>query len=295
MQNPKNIKHNFTKCLPLFFIALLACSAQENTLSPNNVYTFQLGNQVIFSLNQWNELQQTPSPILQDPNKNFPKLTFSVQNRIVAELGTSDGAVVPPVFTSPYSPLQTCSLSTTLQKTEIALNRIANKKDIHTKISSHFASLSSCATQKALECFLEDINATNWNDLPTAALRGLTLKGIVTRLGSCTGNSDPWETKNYFTIADNQVNFYPAPANAIIIYPGEQKSYTVANDNTDCVVRAENILCQENCYDMLMPISELKPCKPNSKLEAGQTYTAFLQLTPQKSEDSFVPIVFVAQ
>ncbi len=272
---------------------LLSCSGRDhNAVAP--AFAFKVGSHVLFALNANNEPLNIPTQPQQGFENPFPTITINVENRVVAELGASDGTVLPPVITSPFFADAECSLGVTLQKTQDALERIALSKDTSTQIGSQFSTFSSCKTKTVLECFLKKISANDWNDLPTAALRGLTLKGIVSRLGDCEGTENAWQTKPHFDIAGGKIYFYPAPVVAVYIYTGIYKSYTTAVATADSHMRATNLLCQENCFDTASPSSILAPSIPGNTLESGKTYTAFLQQTSAQTEKSMTPVVFIA-
>jgi hypothetical protein len=291
------------KCAPPLVFFLGACSSHEDSANAPR-YELRLGSHVLFSLNAWGELIETPSPLQNSLEKTFPKLTFSVENRIVAELGVSDGNILPPVATNQYSAQSECFVGPVLQKTKDALARIALSKDIQTQIPAHFETLSSCQTAKTLECFLNEIGARDWNDLPTAAARGLTLRGIVAKLGTCSGSDaasgtardtkNPWKTKNHFTIAGGKIYFYPSPVVQIFVFEDEHSVYSSALGNSDTHMKTRSGLCLENCFDTAMPLGVLTPSISGNALEKGKTYTAFLQLTQSQADNVMVPVVFVA-
>jgi hypothetical protein len=272
---------------------LLSCSERdEDVITP--AFAFKIGSHTLFALDANNEPINIPTPQETISEKPFPKITVNVENRVVAELGVSDGTVLPLVTTSPFYADSQCSLGTTLQKTQDTLSRIALTKDIYSQVDAHFSTLSSCKTKDVLECFLNRVNARDWNDLPTAALRGLTLKGIVSRLGECTGSESHWQTKSHFNIANSTLYFYPSPVVAIYIYAGSHKSYTTAVATSDSHMKAVNLPCQEFCFDTGSPSSILLPSIPGNSLESGKTYTAFLQTMASQAEKSMVPVIFTA-
>jgi hypothetical protein len=272
---------------------LLSCSGLDDART-NPAFAFKIGNHIIFALNENNEPMSVPTPQEAGFDIPFPQITVNVENRVVAELGVSDGAVLPVVTTTDFRAEAQCALGSPLQKTQHALSRIALTKDISSRVGSHFASLSSCKAKNVLECFLGKVNARDWNDLPTAALRGLTLKGIVSRLGECTGSEDAWQTKSHFDIANGTLYFYPSPVVAIYIYEGFHKSYTTAVATSDSHMKAVNLLCQENCFDTGATSRVLSPSISENKLESGKTYTAFLQKTTAQTDKSMEPVLFTA-
>ncbi len=286
---------SFKNSLPLITLCVFAgsCSARENLVSaPSSI--FRIGSLVLFETNSQNEILPTAPRIEKTPPEVLPKLSYSIDNKVAASLTATDKRTIPAVGAEPWALENNCKLGESIKASTKILAELARQKNPYTLIDSSLANLSDCETKKVLECFLNEIHATNWNDFSEAQERGLSLKSIMSKLGQCSGTEELWTTKNHFEIINGDVRFFPDVINALFIYEGELNSYTYANDNFDTVAKLVNPQCQDNCFVSPQSIFTLTNCAACKPLVSGKLYTAFLQMRRSARDQDFVRILFRA-